>query len=112
MAKPSSDQHDTSSVVCWLGFSVPAHRRPERSPAMSNNKLKPGAFESPVTDVPGGAHYLGVTEPTMRRLIRDGVIPVTKVGGKPKSRIRILKADLDRLLESGYVPATSGPLAH
>lgn len=76
-------------------------------------QLKTGAdvFTSPVTDVRGAARYLGVSESSMRRLIRDGVVPVTKVGGKPKSRIRVLTVDLDRLLASGYSPATSGPLA-
>lgn len=71
---------------------------------------KPAPINSPVTDVPGTALYLSVSEASVRRLIRDGVIPITKVGGKAKSRIRVLVADLDRLLESGYRPATAGPL--
>lgn len=72
---------------------------------------KPNLPSSPLVDVPVGARYIGVTECTMRRLIRDGIVPVTKIGGKPKSRLRIRLVDLDRLIESGYRPATSGPLA-
>lgn len=55
--------------------------------------------------------YTGLSEGTLRRFIRDGVLPVTKPGGKPKSRIRIDRRDLDRLMEFGRVEATTGPLA-
>jgi excisionase family DNA binding protein len=61
--------------------------------------------------VPQAAADLSTSQDTVRRLIRDGVIPVVKVGGKPKSRIRIRRCDLDQLLAEGYHPATTGPLA-
>ena len=57
------------------------------------------------------ADYLNLTEGTVRRLIRDGVIPVVKLGGKKKSRIRVRRSDLDALIAANYRPATSGPLA-
>ena len=55
--------------------------------------------------------YLNFTEGAVRRLIRDGVIPVVKLGAKSKSRIRVRRADLDALIAANYRPATSGPLA-
>lgn len=55
--------------------------------------------------------YLNMTEPAVRRLVRDGVIPVCKLGGKPKSRIRVRRADLDALIEASTTAATTGPLA-
>ena len=57
------------------------------------------------------ADYLGVTEGTVRRWLRDGVCPFSKPGGKTKSRILIRRTDLDALINAGYVRATSGPLA-
>ena len=60
------------------------------------------------------AEYIGVTEHTLRRFYRDGLLPYTKPsGGKPesKSRIRILRSDLDALIAAGLVAATQGPLA-
>jgi len=56
------------------------------------------------------ADYLGITEPAARRLVRDGVIPIVKIGGKPKSRIRVKRIDLDALIEASTTPAKSGPL--
>lgn len=55
--------------------------------------------------------YLDITEGTGRRLIRDGVIPIVKIGGKKKSRIRVRRVDLDALIAANYHPATTGPLA-
>ena len=57
------------------------------------------------------AVYLGLTEDGLSRLIRDGVIPVCKLGGRPRSRVRIRKSDLDALISASLTPATSGPLA-
>jgi len=54
--------------------------------------------------------YSGLSEGTLRRFIRDGVLPVSKPGGKPKSRIRIDRHDLDALMAAGRVEATTGPL--
>jgi excisionase family DNA binding protein len=62
-------------------------------------------------DVPETALYLNCPEQTVRRLVRDGVIPVVKIGGKKRSRIRIRRIDLDALIEANYTPATTGPLA-
>ncbi len=57
------------------------------------------------------AEYLSVPESTLRWWIKIGRVPVDKPGGRPRSRMRIWSADLDRLLEAGYREATSGPLA-
>lgn len=57
------------------------------------------------------ADYIDSTEGTIRRYIRDGVLPYSKPGGRLKSRIFIRRADLDALIEANYRPATSGPLA-
>jgi excisionase family DNA binding protein len=61
--------------------------------------------------VPDMCDYLDITEGTGRRLIRDGVIPIVKIGGKKKSRIRVRRVDLDALIAANYQPATTGPLA-
>lgn len=65
----------------------------------------------PLLDVWDVADHLGMTEPAVRRLIRDGVIPVIKIGGRAKSRIRVRRSALDALIEASTTPATSGPLA-
>ncbi len=65
----------------------------------------------PLLDVWQTADYLGITEPAARRLVRDGGIPIIKIGGKAKSRIRVRQSDLDALIEASTTPATSGPLA-
>lgn len=74
---------------------------------MSSTAFQP----DPLLDVWQVADYLGYTEGAVRRLIRDGVIPVVKIGGQPKSRIRIRQSALDALIEASTTPATSGPLA-
>jgi len=65
----------------------------------------------PLFDVWQVSDYTNMSEPAVRRLIRDGVIPVIKLGGKAKSRIRVRKSDLDALIAASLTPATSGPLA-
>ena len=55
--------------------------------------------------------YLAMSEPAVRRLVRDGVIPTIRLGGKPKSRIRVRRSDLDALIAAATTPASSGPLA-
>jgi excisionase family DNA binding protein len=62
-------------------------------------------------DVWQASEYIGISEGAMRRLIRDGVVPHTKPGGKAHSRIRVSTADLDALMAAGRVEATTGPLA-
>ena len=65
----------------------------------------------PLLDVWETSDYLGYTEPAVRRLIRDGVIPVIKIGGRAKSRVRIRQSALDALIEASTTPARTGPLA-
>jgi hypothetical protein len=48
---------------------------------------------------------------TVRRFIQEGLIPIMKPGGRPKSHIRIWSGHLDEPMERGYRPATTGPLA-
>jgi excisionase family DNA binding protein len=67
--------------------------------------------EDQMLDVWQLAELLGMSEPTARRLIRDGVLPVHKVGGKKRSRIRIARSDVAALLAASRVEATTGPLA-
>jgi len=57
------------------------------------------------------AVYLGLTDDGLDRLIRDGVVPVVKLGGRLKSRVRVRQSDLDALIEASLTRATSGPLA-
>lgn len=57
------------------------------------------------------AIYLGQTDDGLDRLIRDGVVPIVKLGGRVKSRVRIRKTDLDALIEASLIPATRGLLA-
>jgi len=57
------------------------------------------------------AAYLNMTEGAFRRLLRDGVIGHSKPGGKPKSRIRVRRQDLDALMAASRTEATTGPLA-
>ena len=66
---------------------------------------------SPLLTVDEAAAYLNVTPSTVRRFRRDGVLPVVKLGGQVKSRIRFRRCDVEALIESGYSPATTGPLA-
>ena len=76
-------------------------------------KPKTGAdvFTSPLLDVDEAAAYLNVSPATVRRFRRDGVLPVVKLGGQSRSRIRFRRTDVEALIESGYTPATKGPLA-
>jgi excisionase family DNA binding protein len=73
--------------------------------------MKKQAPTSPLLTVDEAATYLNVTPATVRRFRRDGVLPVIKLGGQSKSRIRFRRADVDALIESGYTAATAGPLA-
>ena len=74
---------------------------------MSSTPAQP----DPLLDVWQVAEYLGYTESAVRRLIRDGVIPVVKIGGRKRSRIRIRQSHLDVLIEASTTPAKFGPLA-
>jgi len=78
---------------------------------MTTADRPPSAPLDPLFDVWQVSDYLNVTEPAVRRLIRDGVIPVIKIGGRPKSRIRVRKSDLDALISASLTPARNGLLA-
>jgi excisionase family DNA binding protein len=81
-----------------------------RAVEVTTSNIHPDAWPD-LMQVPDMCDYLDITEGTGRRLIRDGVIPIVKIGGKKKSRIRVRRVDLDALIEANYHPATSGPLA-
>ena len=55
--------------------------------------------EQDLMNVEDAAGVLSLSAPTVRRLIRQGVIPVVQLGG-PGHRVRIRRRDLDRLLEA------------
>jgi excisionase family DNA binding protein len=97
----------SSPVAAVLHFSAPVPINPEAPTMTRKTILKPGDL----LDVWELCDLLGITEGSGRRLIRDGVIPVVKLGPKHKSRIGIRRADVEALIEANYKPATSGPLA-
>jgi len=49
--------------------------------------------------VPEAAMVLELSGPTVRRLIREGVVPIVQLGGRGHA-VRIRRSDLDRLLEA------------
>ena len=57
------------------------------------------------------AILLNVAPSTVRRFRRDGLLPVIKLGGQTKSRIRFRRTDVEALIEAGLIPASTGPLA-
>jgi excisionase family DNA binding protein len=63
-------------------------------------------------DIWESSDYLNIPESTLRKWIRDGLLPVAKPGGKPKSHMRIWSEDLDLLMRQSYRPAVNGPLAN
>lgn len=73
--------------------------------------MKP-QLADPLLDLWQVADYINYSEPAVRRLVRDGVIPVVKIGGREKSRIRVRQSALDALIEASTTPARTGPLAH
>lgn len=77
---------------------------------MSTNPAQ-SAQPDPLLDLWAVGDYLGYTESAVRRLVRDGVIPVVKIGGRKRSRIRVRQSALDALIEASTTPARSGPLA-
>lgn len=78
---------------------------------MKKPKTGGDVFNSPLFDPDETAAYLNVSIATVRRFRRDGVLPVVKLGGKSKSRIRFRQSDLDALIAANTSPATTGPLA-
>lgn len=49
------------------------------------------------------AYYLNYSPATVRSMLRDGKLGQVKMGGKPKSRIRIPKSELDEFIKARYV---------
>lgn len=83
---------------------------------MSKNRIPTAAGAAadpfPALMPPGWvADYAGVTEGTVRRWIRDGLLPYHKPGGRAKSRIMIARKDIDAFLAATRVETTVGPLA-
>ena len=64
---------------------------------------------SPLCEHDEAAAYLNVPPDTLRDWRRRALRASRQVG-RP-SRVRYRRSDLDALIESGYTPATSGPLA-
>jgi excisionase family DNA binding protein len=55
-------------------------------------------MEPELMTVDDTAGTLGLSPPTVRRLIREGVLPAVQLGGKGHA-LRIRRADINRLLE-------------
>lgn len=53
---------------------------------------------SPWLTVPQASVYTGIPESTLRKYIRTGLLPRSKPGGKPKSRVYVARASLDALM--------------
>src|ERR1700728_4801946 len=72
-----------------------------------------GEYEDSYLTVAEVAELLKLNQQTVRNWIDAGSLPAIRVG----RRVRIKRADLDRILENGYrgrappVPVTSGPSA-
>jgi excisionase family DNA binding protein len=73
-----------------------------------------GDFEEPFLTVAEVAEILRLNPQTVRNWIDAGTLPAIRIG----RRVRIKRADLDRILEDGYrgapgaTPPTAGPNAH
>jgi predicted DNA-binding transcriptional regulator AlpA len=66
----------------------------------------------PLLTIPETAEWLNISVDAAWRLRRDEVLPVVKLGGKGKSRVRVRPEDVEALIAAAYSPATSGPLAN
>lgn len=55
--------------------------------------------------------YLNVPGSTLEKWVRARRIPVVRLGGQPRSRLRFRRADLDAFIAASTTPATVGPLA-
>lgn len=60
---------------------------------------------------PEAAAYLGTPEETVRGWGKRGILPLVKLGGATRSRVRIRRADLDAFIEASTIPAIWGPLS-
>lgn len=69
---------------------------------MANTELVGSILTEKKLTVKEGAQALGVGESTLRRLIRDGVIPILRIGG----RILLLASDLEVFLQDRHIVVT------
>jgi len=49
--------------------------------------------------------YLNVSGSTLEKWVRAGLLPVIRLGGQPRSRLRFRRADLDAFIERSTTPA-------
>ena len=52
--------------------------------------------------------YLNVSGSTFEKWVRAGLLPVIRLGGQPRSRMRFRRADLDAFIERSTTPAKAG----
>lgn len=65
--------------------------------------VNPPITDDPLLDVPAAASYLGDTERHVRDMAMRRQLAYTKIGGK----LRFLRSDLDALVRSSRVEASS-----
>ncbi|MHB8186926.1 MAG: helix-turn-helix domain-containing protein [Dermatophilaceae bacterium] len=53
--------------------------------------------------------YLNVSGSTLEKWVRAGLLPVVRLGGQPRSRMRFRRADLDAFIERSTTPAKADP---
>jgi excisionase family DNA binding protein len=52
--------------------------------------------------------YLNVSGSTLEKWVRAGLLPVVRLGGQPRSRLRFRRVDLDAFIERSTTPAKAG----
>ena len=52
--------------------------------------------------------YLNVSGSTLEKWVRAGLLPVVRLGGQPRSRLRFRRADLDAFIQRSTTPAKAG----
>jgi excisionase family DNA binding protein len=52
--------------------------------------------------------YLNVSGSTLEKWVRAGLLPVIRLGGQPRSRLRFRRADLDAFIQRSTTPAKAG----
>lgn len=62
---------------------------------------KPLAIDDPLLSIPQAGEYLGLRDSTIRSWIWTRMIPSYRIG----RAVRIRKSDLDRVINTGFVPA-------
>jgi excisionase family DNA binding protein len=48
--------------------------------------------------------YLNVSGSTLEKWVRAGLLPVIRLGGQPRSRLRFRRSDLDAFIERSTTP--------